>query len=286
MSPAGPKRRVASRGAGNDLLKQYLTEISRVPLLDAIQERKLANKVRRGDEDAREALISANLRLVVFVAKRFANRGMALLDLIEEGNLGLIHAVSKFKPAKGFRFSTYATWWIRQSIQRGMATNAGSLRLPIHVAEAMQRMARAKGELLSKLGREPTNQELAKKLAVTEDKVRTWQNVTNFGVSLDSRLGPDSDSRSLLDTLADTNAAAPDAPVMAELRGARLRRLVARLPERERNVMTLRYGIEDGNPLTLQETGELLGLTRERIRQIEVVGLRRLRASLREREDI
>lgn len=281
------RRRPSSSAApGGDLLKQYLNEISRVPLLDAVQERKLANKVRRGDEEARQALISANLRLVVFVAKRFANRGMSLLDLIEEGNLGLIHAVGKFRPAKGFRFSTYATWWIRQSIQRGLASHAGSLRLPIHVAEAMQSLARAQSEMLSKLGREGSVAELAKKLKVSEAKVRAWQSVSNFGISLDSPQGPDSDARSLGETLADSRTVAPDAGVMNELRGRSLRRLVARLPERERAVMGLRYGLSDGQPLTLEETGKQLGLTRERIRQIEVTALRRLRASLPGKDDI
>ena len=280
VAPARPaqKDEEASGFTGPDALKQYLAEIRRIPLLTAESEKKLATKARRGDLQARQDLISANLRLVVYVAKRFAGRGLSMGDLIEEGNLGLIRAAEKFKPSKGFRFSTYATWWIRQSIQRGMANHGSTVRLPVHIAEAAGRLARARERLTEKLGREPHEAELAEALKLKPQRLREWQRATRQSLSLDASLDTEEGSKRFVDLLVAEGGEAPDAGVWREMENRDLHRLLGRLKEKERAVLEHRFGLDGQAPLTLEETGQALGLTRERIRQIEAAALRRLRA--------
>ena len=237
--------------------------------------------MRRGNAEARQALISANLRLVVFVAKKFANRGLSLGDLIEEGNLGLIRAAEKFKPSKGFRFSTYATWWIRQSIQRGLANHASTVRLPVHIAEAASRMAKAREKLATRLGREPFEAELADALKVAPARLREWERAMRQSLSLDAAMDGEADGRRFVDLLADEEAASPDDTVWRELEGRALRRLMLSLSPKERGVLEARYGLGGEEPQTLEQTGERFKLTRERIRQIEAHALRKLRHILR-----
>jgi RNA polymerase primary sigma factor len=264
-------------------LRQYLKEISKVPLLKPEQERSLANKVRRGNLEAKQALISANLRLVVFMAKKFTGRGLSLLDLIEEGNLGLIRAAEKFQPRRGFRFSTYATWWIRQSIQRGLANHGSTVRVPVHIAEAVGKVLRAQEQLASKLGREPLLEETATRAKISPQRVAELLKVSQHSLSLDARIGGglDSESRSFAELLEDADSAKPDEGVFKEMEHSRLQRLLAKLPAKERGILAARFGLDDGKALTLEETGKRFGLTRERIRQIEVQSLRRLRQFIR-----
>jgi RNA polymerase primary sigma factor len=285
--PAAKRKRAAKERAETlapDALRQYLAEIRLIPLLTAVEEKKLAMKARRGDLDARQGLISANLRLVVYVAKKFMGRGLALGDLIEEGNLGLIRAAEKFKPALGFRFSTYATWWIRQAIQRGMANHGASVRLPVHIAEASGRLARGREALVSKLGREPMESELAELLNVKPERLREWQRAMRQSLSLDSSLDQEDGAQKFVDMLVNADEEAPDAGVLRDLERRQLGRLLQRLKEKERTVLELRFGLENQGPLTLEETGQVLKLTRERIRQIEAAALRRLRVMAQSNE--
>ena len=263
---------------GPDALKLYLSEIRRIPLIDAAQEKRLGMKARRGDVEARQALISANLRLVVYVAKRFMGRGLALSDLIEEGNLGLIRAAEKFQPQRGFRFSTYATWWIRQAVQRGLANHAATVRLPVHIAEALGRLARERDRQLTKLGREPRESELAAALKVTPQRLREWQRASRQSLSLDASVDGEDESKRFVDLLTDREALSPEEQAFQSLERGQLDRLLARLNEKERAVVVARFGLGGGEALTLEQTGAALGLTRERIRQIEQGAVRRLRA--------
>ena len=262
---------------GPDALKQYLLEIRRIPLLSAPEELALARQVADGDLLARQTLISANLRLVVYVAKRFYGRGLALGDLIEDGNLGLIRAAEKFLPAKGFRFSTYATWWIRQAIQRGLASQGNAVRLPAHIADAVSRMGRQKERLNVRLGREPTEAELAAVLKVKPLRLREWQRAARQTLSLDASLDTEEGGKHFVDFLVDSRADAPDESTLKDMERRRLLRLLGRLNEKERTVLTVRYGLEEEGPSTLEVTGEQLGLTRERVRQIEHTAMRKLR---------
>jgi RNA polymerase primary sigma factor len=274
----------ASGFTGPDALKQYLAEIRRIPLLTAISEKKLATKARRGDLQARQDLISANLRLVVYVAKKYAGRGLSMGDLIEEGNLGLIRAAEKFMPSKGFRFSTYATWWIRQAIQRGMANHGSTVRLPVHIAEAAGRLARAREKLMEQLGREPQESELAEALDIKPQRLREWQRATRQSLSLDATLDSEDGSKRFVDMLVNQDEEAPDASLWRELANRDLKRLLERLKEKERSVLEYRFGLDGRSPLTLEDTGQAMGLTRERIRQIEAAALRRLRALSADRD--
>ena len=305
MSPAAPKKRKKKAPAsavspltgksapaaereersGPDALRQYLAEIRKVPLLSPVDEKRLATKARRGDADARQDLISANLRLVVFVAKRFMGRGLALGDLIEEGNLGLIRAAEKFKPAKGFRFSTYATWWIRQAVQRGLANHAATVRLPVHIAEAVGRLARERERLATRLGREPLETELAVALKVKPERVREWQRASRQSLSLDASMNDEDGGKRFVDLLEDQREDAPDESTFKDMERRQLSRLLIKLKEKEQAVLNARYGLDGSAPRTLEETGSLLGLTRERIRQIEQMALRRLRLWARENSD-
>jgi RNA polymerase primary sigma factor len=275
--------RPPARGIDSSL-KQYLREISRIPLLTPELERSLAYKVRRGNAEARQALISANLRLVVFMAKKYMNRGLSLLDLIEEGNLGLIRAAEKFQPSRGFRFSTYATWWIRQSVQRGLANHSSTVRVPVHVAEAVSKMMKAQERVATREGREPTIEEVAKAARLPAERVAELMRVSQHSLSLDARMAGDdgSEGRRFSDFLEDTGKPAPDEGVLKDLEKSRLKALLLRLSAKERGVLAARFGLDGSQPLTLEETGLRFELTRERIRQIEVGALRKLKLLIKE----
>jgi RNA polymerase primary sigma factor len=279
-----------------DPVRMYLREIGRVPLLDAVKEIRLAERIRRGDaerereqrggpynplliEDGMEArrdLTEANLRLVVSVAKKYIGRGITLLDLVQEGNIGLIRAVEKFDPTKGYRFSTYATWWIRQAITRSIADQARTIRIPVHMVETINKVQRESRRLVQELGREPTPEEVARALEVPTERVREITNVAQAPVSLEMPLGAEADG-SLGDFIEDKAAEAPADAAFLQLLRESVEDVVASLPEREQDVLRLRYGLEDGQIRTLEEVGRAFKLTRERIRQIEAKALRKLR---------
>lgn len=260
----------------DDPVKMYLKDIGKVPLLTAQEEVMLAKQMAEGDEEAKNKLSEANLRLVVSIAKRYVGRGMQFLDLIQEGNLGLLKAVEKFDYTKGFRFSTYATWWIRQAITRAIADQARTIRIPVHMVETINKLIRVTRQLLQQLGREPTPEEIAEEMGITVEKVREIQKIAQDPVSLETPIGEEEDSH-LGDFVPDENAISPSE--MAELLDARdrVRKELETLTAREQKVLRLRYGIFDGHPRTLEEVGKVFNVTRERIRQIEAKALRKLR---------
>jgi len=260
----------------DDPVKMYLKDIGKVPLLTAEEETHLAKLMTEGDEEARNKLSEANLRLVVSIAKRYVGRGMQFLDLIQEGNLGLLKAVEKFDHTKGFRFSTYATWWIRQAITRAIADQARTIRIPVHMVETINKLIRMSRQLLQSLGREPTPEEIANEMGISVDKVREIQKIAQDPVSLETPIGEEEDSH-LGDFVPDENAISPSE--MAEILDARdrVRKELEALSAREQQVLRLRYGIYDGHPRTLEEVGKVFNVTRERIRQIEAKALRKLR---------
>jgi len=262
-------------------LSVYLSEISRIPLLTREEEQALARRVRAGDEAAKQRMIEANLRLVVQIARRYLNRGLPLPDLIEEGNLGLLRAVEKFEPDRGTRFSTYATWWIRQAVTRALANQARTIRLPVHVELLLTRYAREQRRLTQALGRPPTTEEMAKALDTTEREISELEEVRQHPVSLDAPAGGES-TATLGDLIAD-RAAAPE--TFAELFRDRadLVSVLDDLAANERTVLRRRFGLEDHEPETLEAIGQRLGLSRERVRQLESAGLRKLRALLKTR---
>ena len=260
----------------DDPVHTYLKEIGRVPLLTAGQEMALAKAARAGDADARRALSEANLRLVVSVAKRYAGRGLPFLDLIQEGNLGLIRAVEKFDYTKGYKFSTYATWWIKQAITRAMADQARTIRIPVHMVEVINKLARVQRQMLQDLGREPTPEELAKELDMTPEKVVEVQKYGREPISLHTPLGEDGDSE-FGDLIEDSEAVVPAEAVNFTLLQEQLHDVLDTLSEREAGVVSMRFGLTDGQPKTLDEIGKVYGVTRERIRQIEAKALRKLR---------
>ena len=260
----------------DDPVKVYLKDIGRVPLLSVDEEVDLAKKMSEGDENAKRKLSEANLRLVVNIAKRYTGRGMLFLDLIQEGNLGLMKAVEKFDYTKGFRFSTYATWWIRQAITRAIADQARTIRIPVHMVETINKLTRTTRLLVQELGRDPSPEEIAKEMGISEERVREIQRISLDPVSLETPIGEEDDSH-LSDFIEDTNATAPQDVASFTILKEHLIAVLDTLTPREEMVLRLRYGIEDGHPRTLEEVGKEFGVTRERIRQIEAKALRKLR---------
>jgi RNA polymerase primary sigma factor len=263
--------------ATSDPVRLYLREIGKVKLLTAEQEVSLARRIERGDEAAKRQLVEANLRLVVSIARRYVGRGMSLLDLIQEGNLGLIHAVEKFDYRRGFKFSTYATWWIRQAVTRGLANQARTIRIPVHMVETIAKLIRVQRQLLQDTGRDPTPEEIGAAMGITADKVREILKVSQVPVSLETPIGDEGDSQ-LGDFLQDDAAPAPPVAVEGVLQSEQLVTVLGLLTRRERAVLELRFGLRDGKPQTLEEVGRQVGLTRERIRQIEAQTLAKLKA--------
>jgi RNA polymerase primary sigma factor len=267
-----------------DALHLYLREIGQVKLLTPKEEIELARRIKRGDKQAREHMIKANLRLVVKIARDYDNLGLPLLDLINEGNIGLMKGVERFDPKKGAKLSTYASWWIRQSIKRALANQSKTIRLPVHVVDKMAHMRRAEAKLRDALDREPTDEELADELDMTPRRVAQYREASKAPVSLDSAIGNDEDSSLVADVVADPNAAAPFEHVVAETDNELVREAMATLSKREVAILSRRFGLEDGTQKTLEEVGVQFGLTRERIRQIQEEALRKLRVRMEERD--
>ena len=263
-----------------DPVRMYLKEIGTVPLLSAEEELRLAKKKAEGDEYAKERLIEANLRLVVSIAKRYTGRGMSFLDLVQEGNLGLIKGVEKFDYTKGYKLSTYATWWIRQSVTRALADQARTIRVPVHMVETINKMSKMQRKLTLELGYEPSVTELADALEMSEDKVMEIMQIAREPASLETPIGEEDDSN-LGDFVADSNVVTPEGNVESVMLREHIDALLGDLKERERQVIVLRFGLEDGHPRTLEEVGKEFNVTRERIRQIEAKALRKLRNPVR-----
>ena len=260
----------------DDPVRMYLKEIGKVPLLTADEEIELAKRLEDGDEEAKQKLAEANLRLVVSIAKRYVGRGMLFLDLIQEGNLGLIKAVEKFDYRKGFKFSTYATWWIRQAITRAIADQARTIRIPVHMVETINKLIRVSRQLLQEYGREPTPEEIAKEMNISEAKVREIIKIAQEPVSLETPIGEEEDSH-LGDFIPDEDAPAPAEAASFALMKEQLMEVLDTLTPREEKVLRLRFGLDDGHQRTLEEVGKEFNVTRERIRQIEAKALRKLR---------
>ena len=263
-----------------DPVRMYLKEIGTVPLLSADEEMELAKKKAEGDEQAKERLIEANLRLVVSIAKRYTGRGMSFLDLVQEGNLGLIKGVEKFDYTKGYKLSTYATWWIRQSVTRALADQARTIRVPVHMVATINKMSKMQRKLTLELGYEPSVAELAEALDMSEDKVMEIMQIAREPASLETPIGEEDDSN-LGDFVADNNIVTPEGNVESVMLREHIDALLGDLKERERQVIVLRFGLEDGHPRTLEEVGKEFNVTRERIRQIEAKALRKLRNPVR-----
>ena len=261
----------------DDPVRMYLKEIGRVPLLSADEEIKLAKRMEDGDLEAQKRLAEANLRLVVSIAKRYVGRGMLFLDLIQEGNLGLIKAVEKFDYNKGYKFSTYATWWIRQAITRAIADQARTIRIPVHMVETINKLIRVSRQLLQSLGREPSPEEIAKEMDVSVDRVREIMKIAQEPVSLETPIGEEEEDSHLGDFIEDHDAPAPAEAASFVLLKEQLEDVLDTLTEREEKVLRLRFGLDDGRARTLEEVGQNFGVTRERIRQIEAKALRKLR---------
>ncbi|MFQ9894134.1 MAG: RNA polymerase sigma factor RpoD [Emergencia sp.] len=262
--------------AVDDPVRMYLKEIGKVPLLSADEEIELAKKMELGDEEAKKKLCEANLRLVVSIAKRYVGRGMLFLDLIQEGNLGLIKAVDKFDYRKGYKFSTYATWWIRQAITRSIADQARTIRIPVHMVETINKLIRVSRQLLQTYGREPSPEEIAKEMQISVEKVREIQKIAQEPVSLETPIGEEEDSH-LGDFIPDDDVPAPAEAAAFSMLKEQLVEVLDTLTEREQKVLKLRFGLEDGRSRTLEEVGKEFDVTRERIRQIEAKALRKLR---------
>ena len=266
-----------SSGKVYDNVKIYLKSIGKVPLLKTEQEKEIAKRIQAGDQDAKDELIEANLRLVVAIAKKYVGRGLQFLDLIQEGNLGLVKAVDKFDYTKGFKFSTYATWWIRQAITRAIADQARTIRIPVHMVETINKLTRVQRQLVQELDREPTAEEIAERLGnISAEKVREIQKISMEPVSMETPIGEEDDSH-LGDFIEDKHALSPDEYATNELLKDEINNVLMMLTERERKVIQLRFGLIDGRARTLEEVGKVFGVTRERIRQIEAKALRKLK---------
>ena len=266
-----------------DPVRMYLKEIGKVPLLSAEEEIELAKRMELGDQEAKKRLAEANLRLVVSIAKRYVGRGMLFLDLIQEGNLGLIKAVEKFDYRKGYKFSTYATWWIRQAITRAIADQARTIRIPVHMVETINKLIRVSRQLLQELGREPTPEEIAEEMNMPADRVREILKISQEPVSMETPIGEEEDSH-LGDFIEDDNVPAPADAAAFTLLKEQLVEVLGTLTEREQKVLRLRFGLDDGRARTLEEVGRVFNVTRERIRQIEAKALRKLRHPSRSRK--
>lgn len=266
-----------------DTVRMYLKEIGKVPLLSAEEEIDLAKRMELGDQEAKKRLAEANLRLVVSIAKRYVGRGMLFLDLIQEGNLGLIKAVEKFDYRKGYKFSTYATWWIRQAITRAIADQARTIRIPVHMVETINKLIRVSRQLLQELGREPTPEEIAEEMSMPVERVREILKISQEPVSLETPIGEEEDSH-LGDFIQDDNVPVPAEAAAFTLLKEQLQEVLGTLTEREQKVLTLRFGLDDGRARTLEEVGKVFNVTRERIRQIEAKALRKLRHPSRSRK--
>ena len=266
-----------------DPVRMYLKEIGKVPLLSAEEEIELAKKMENGDQEAKKRLAEANLRLVVSIAKRYVGRGMLFLDLIQEGNLGLIKAVEKFDYRKGYKFSTYATWWIRQAITRAIADQAKTIRIPVHMVETINKLIRVSRQLLQELGREPTPEEISEEMGMPVDRVREILKISQEPVSLETPIGEEEDSH-LGDFIQDDNVPVPAEAASFTLLREQLVEVLGTLTEREQKVLRLRFGLDDGRARTLEEVGKEFNVTRERIRQIEAKALRKLRHPSRSRK--
>ena len=271
------------RGNAEDPVRMYLKEIGRIPLLSSEEEIELAKRMEEGDEEAKKKLSEANLRLTVSIAKRYSGRGMQFLDLIQEGNLGLIKAVEKFDYRKGYKFSTYATWWIRQSITRAIADQARTIRIPVHMVETMNRVNRTSRRLLQEYGREPTPEEIAEAMNLPVERVLEISKISQEPVSLETPIGEEEDSH-LGDFIQDEHIPVPADEAAHTLLREQLEKVMDTLSEREQKVLALRFGLEDGKPHTLEEVGREFQVTRERIRQIEAKALRKLRHPTRSRK--
>ena len=274
---------LASQISVDDPVKLYLKDIGKVPLLTPEQEVELAKRIMDGDEEAKSKLCEANLRLVISIAKRYSGKNMQFLDLIQEGNLGLLKAVEKFDYTKGFRFSTYATWWIRQSITRALADQARTIRIPVHMVETINRLGRESKKLLQELGREPTTEELAERLGMPACKVSEIQKIALDPISLESPIGEEEDSK-IADFIEDDTSVSPMENATRSMLRGQLLSVIDTLTPREQKVIRLRYGLDDGNPKTLEQVGQEFNVTRERIRQIEAKALRKLRNPTRSKK--
>lgn len=269
--------------ATNDSVRMYLKEIGRVELLSAEEEIELARRIEQGDKDAKRRLAEANLRLVVSIARKYAGRGLMFLDLIQEGNMGLMKAVEKFDYRKGFKFSTYATWWIRQAISRAIADQARTIRIPVHMVETINKYIRISRQLHQELGREPTPDEVATEMGITAEKVREIMKIAQEPISLETPVGEENDS-SLGDFIEDHDVTAPADAASYEMLKEQIGEVLDTLTEREESVLRLRFGLDDGRSRTLEEVGRVFGVTRERIRQIEAKALRKLRHPSRSKQ--
>ncbi len=267
----------------NDPVRMYLKEIGQIKLLTLDEEAALADRIVAGDPEAKNILAEANLRLVVSIAKRYVGRGMLFLDLIQEGNIGLMKAVDKFDVTKGYKFSTYATWWIRQAITRAIADQARTIRVPVHMVETINKLARVQRQLTLELNREPSEEELAKKMNTSVDKIREIYKISQDPVSLETPIGEEDDSH-LGDFIKDERNLSPEEFATNEMLKDEIIQVLLTLTEREEKVVRLRFGLEDGKPRTLEEVGQMFGVTRERIRQIEAKALRKLRHPSRSRK--
>ena len=267
----------------NDPVRMYLKEIGKISLLTLDEENALSARIAAGDEEAKKELAESNLRLVVSIAKRYVGRGMLFLDLIQEGNIGLMKAVDKFDSEKGYKFSTYATWWIRQAITRAIADQARTIRVPVHMVETINKLSRCQRQLTLELNREPTDEELAKKMGLSADKIREVIKIAQDPVSLETPIGEEEDSH-LADFVPDSTNMSPEDFTIHELLKDEISDVLLTLSEREEQVLRLRFGLDDGSCKTLEEVGQMFGVTRERIRQIEAKALRKLRHPSRSRK--